>query len=280
MDVRDIAGDGDHRSDAGKVVSDPPRYNLRPRKGPEEVVELGTGQDHTEIDGPDRRDGAAVVFTGVDAKISPMRSEIEIEDDRSRPRDRNELYRSDGGGRASSGSSDAGSEFSSAHGSPVGARGSQRAPLRIGTAVDAIPVAAGRRRREMTSHDGVPRFASPEPSKRRAHQVEREAPRPSHRHRSPPLFEEMSWADLEAYRKIHIAFQQQRLLASPVTKRAHELAIRPDPSLLVDKRKEVDPLRAQKSTVCGTTDSRQPGRDEVRASRVSRQVSDNNIRLI
>jgi hypothetical protein len=85
----------------------------------------------------------------------------------------------------------------------------------------------------------------------------------------------MSWADLEAYRKIHLAFQQQRLLTSPVTSRVHELAIRPDPSFLVGKKNKMDPLRAQKSTTFGTTVSQQPGRDDPHASRVSRRFSDN-----
>ena len=202
----------DSRPDAGEAVSDRPRYNLRPRRGPEEVAELDTRQVLHETDGLDRRTGATVVINGVDAKISPSRRKAVSEVDRGRSPDRREPSAPVRERRASSGSSDAGSEFSSAPGSPVSARGSQRVPPRVKTVADETPVRVERRKKGASARGDMLRLPSPAPLRRRMLEDESDAPRRSHRHRSPPLFEDMSWADLEAYRKIHIAFQQQRLL--------------------------------------------------------------------
>ena len=274
MDNREVVDEVEGRPDAGEAVSDQPRYNLRSRRGPEEVAELNTRQDLHETDGLDRRTGATVVINSVDAKISPSRRNGVSEVDRGRSPDRREPSAPVRERRASSESSDAGSEFSSAPGSPVSARGSQRVLPRVKTVADEASVRVEHRKKGASSRDDMLRPPSPVPLRRRVLEDESDAPRRSHRHRSPPLFEDMSWADLEAYRKIHIAFQQQRLLEPTVTSRVHELATRPDPSLLVGKRKEMDPLRAQKSTTFGTTVSQQPGRDGKHASRVSRRFSD------
>jgi hypothetical protein len=272
MDAGDTAGDGDGRPDAGEVVPNRPHYNLRPRRGPEEIVETEAGRDR-EAGETDRRTGATVVISGVDTKVRSPQHEPVSEVDRGRSHDRREPLALHRRGRASSGSSDAGSEFSSAPGSPVSAGGSRRAPSLVKTTAGEMSIGAGRRREDLVSRDVTP----PAPPRPRAREEESNAPRRSHRHRSPPLFEDMSWADLEAYRKIHLAFQQQRLLASPVTSRVHELAIRPDPSLLVGKRNEMDPLRAQKSTVWEKTAAQRPGRDGVGASRVSRRFFHNSL---
>ena len=127
MDAGDAAGPGSNRLDAGEAALEPPRYNLRSRRGHGEVTETSPRRD-LEPDGLDRRTGATVVISGVDAKISPLRRDAVNETDRSRPRDREEPFVLNRGRRASSRSSDAGSEFSSAPGSPVSAGGSRRAP--------------------------------------------------------------------------------------------------------------------------------------------------------
>ena len=281
MATSDVVDDMDSRPDAGEAVSDHPRYNLRSRRGPEEVAELNTRQDLHETDGLDRRTGATVVINSVDAKISPSRRNGVSEVDRGRSPDRREPSAPVRGRRTSSESSDAGSEFSSAPGSPVSARGSQRVLPRVKTVADETTVRVERRKKGASSRDDMLRPPSPAPLRRRVLEDKSDAPRRSHRHRSPPLFEDMSWADLEAYRKIHIAFQQQRLREPQVTSRVHELATRPDPSFLVDEKNEMDPLRARnKSTTFGTTVSQQPGRDGKHVSRVSRRFSDNTLVLL
>jgi hypothetical protein len=276
MDARDTADDGDGRPDTGEVVPNRPHYNLRPRRGPEEIVgtEAGQGREAGETD---RRTGATVVISGVDVEVRSPLHEPASEVDRGRLRDRREPLALHRRGGASSESSDAGSAFSSAPGSPVSAGGSRRAPSLVKTTSGEMSIGAGRRKGDPVSRDARSPFTPPAPPRPRTRDEGRDAPRRSHRHRSPPVFEDMSWADLEAYRKIHLAFQQQRLLVPPVTSRVHELAIRPDPSLLVGKRNEMDPLRAQMSTTFGTTVSQQPGRDGRHASRVSRHVSDTAI---
>ena len=275
MDNREVVDEVEGRPDAGEAVSDQPRYNLRSRRGPEEVAELSTRPDPYEGDGLVRRTGATVVISGVDAKTSPSRRNAMSEVDRGRSPDRRDPFVSGRGRRATSGSSDAGSEFSSAPGSPISARGSPRRPRHGKATVNERSVEVERRDTVVRSRDDTSYRSPLASSRRRTSDDKGDAPRRAHRHRSPPLFEEMSWADLEAYRKIHLAFQQQRLLASPVTSRVHELATRPDPSFLVGKRNKMDPLRAQKSTTFGTTVSQQPGRDGKHASRVSRRFSDN-----
>ena len=195
------------------------------------------------MDEPGRRTGAAVVINGVDAKFSPPRGDTAKSAERGRSPDRREPAAVNRERRASSRSSDAGSEFSSAPGSPVSVREAKRSPP------------TRRARGEEIGALGRP-----------------------HRHRSPPLFEDMNWADLEAYRKLHIAFQKQRLREQQLTSRVHELAIRPDSPSLVDEEKEVNPLRARnKSTVFGTTASQQPGRDGKHVSRASRRFSDSKL---
>ena len=51
MDANDTANAADERIDAGETVSDPPRYNLRPRRGQEEVAEEDTRQGLNVTDG-------------------------------------------------------------------------------------------------------------------------------------------------------------------------------------------------------------------------------------
>ena len=274
MDAHDTVDNVNGRPDAGKVVSDQPRYNLRPRRGPEEVTESSPRQEPREADGLGHRTGATVVISGVDAKTSPSRREGVNEVDRGRSPDRRDPFMSVRGRRATSGSSGAGSEFSSAPGSPVRTRGVPRTNPPVKTAANDKSVGTGFRKFSAAAQDDASRHPPLSPPRSRAFEGDGDAPRRSHRHRSPPLFDDMSWADLEAYRNMHIAFQQQRLLAPTVTSRVHELATRPDSSLLVGKRKEMDPLRAHKSTTFGTTVSQQPGRDGKHTSRVSRRFSD------
>ena len=278
MDANDTANAASGRIDAAEATSGPPHYNLRPRRGREEVAEEDTRQGCNVTDGLGRRTGATVLIHGVDTKTSPSRHEPASGADRGRSPDRRDSFATNRERRASSGSSNAGSEFSSAPGSPVGARGLPHAPTRTNTGADEPPVRAERPGRNTVSRGDMSRLSPTARPVRRAHGSENGAPSRSHRHRSPPLFEDMNWADLEAYRKIHIAFQKQRMLESQVTSRVHELAIRPDSPSLVDEEKEVNPLRARnKSTVFETTASQQPGRDGKHVSRVSRRFLDNII---
>ena len=243
MEAHDTVDAASERIDAAGAVSDPSRYNLRPRGGREGVAEEDTRPGLNVTDGLGRRTGATVLISGVDAKTSPLQHESANRAERGRSPDRREPAAVNRERRASSRSSDAGSEFSSAPGSPVSVREAKRSPP------------TRRARGEEIGALGRP-----------------------HRHRSPPLFEDMNWADLEAYRKLHIAFQKQRLREQQLTSRVHELAIRPDSPSLVDEEKEVNPLRARnKSTVFETTASQQPGRDGKHASRVSRRFLDNKL---
>ena len=222
---------------------------------------------------PDRRAGATLIFHGVDANVDSPRRETMNEPSRSRDW---RIQPGPGKGRGmSSDSSNAGSRFSSAHGSPVGRQESPHAMARA--AADRDPIQAGHLKSSRASPDNHrrPRRLTP-PKPREQRDVFHALGKP-HRHRSPPIFEEMTWAELDAYRKIHLSFQRQQLAAATESKRIHELVTRPNPPLCADQRNEVDPLRApKKSEVFGPPRSRRPGRDAGAkdASRANRRVSD------
>ena len=91
MDANDTANAASERIDAAEAASDPPRYNLRPRGGREEVAEEDTRQGLNVTDGLGRRTGATVLISGVDAKTSPLRHEPASGADRGRSPDRREV---------------------------------------------------------------------------------------------------------------------------------------------------------------------------------------------
>ena len=256
-EASDAPDEGGHSSHASEPVSGQTHYNLRPRPGHSDVRDRNVEANAREPNTSSRQTVATTVIEGVDAKVSPVRDEIGSENERGRSPDRRTHDSLRQSRRASSGSSDAGSAFSSAPGSPVSVRGPRHPSPHTGATAGHTSVGVDRRRSRLQGD-------------------QLDARGKHHRHHSPPIFEDMSWAELEAYRKIHLAFQQQRLSEQTDRNRVHESAIRPNPSLLFDGRKEADPLRAQTmSKVCGPSVSRQPGRDAANASRVNRRVSDN-----
>ena len=271
------AGNDDDPPQTGKASASQTRYNLRPRHKPNEVPESGDEPDARERNDSSRRTGATMVFHGVDAKIGPVRDEARYESDHRRARDRQDLSDLNHRRRASSPSSDAGSRFSSAHGSPVDARKSHHLQPRASEFYDPASSRARPPRPSETERDGALRLSPPALTRMEERGAQLRDLGKHHRHRSPPIFEEMTWAELDAYRKIHLSFQRQQLAAATEGKRVHELATRPNPPLCADQRNEVDPLRApKKSEVFGPPRSRRPGRDagEKDASRANRRVSD------
>ncbi len=259
---------------ANEAVVSQNRYDLRPRQKLNEIYGPGAEHDPLETSEPGRRAGATVFIHGVDAMISPPHDGDACEP--RRPRDWRAHHEPRKRWRASSGSSDAGSRFSSAHGSPSG-RGEFPQPEPHAPAVSARAAIQNEHRGlRDTSSDDVPRRLPPATPRPKERGDELHALGKPHRHRSPPIFEDMSWAELEAYRKIHVAFQQQRLAAQTDRNRVHESAIRPNPSFLSDGKRQMDPLRAQTmSEVFGPPVARRPGRDEAKAaSRADRRVSD------
>jgi hypothetical protein len=256
VEASDAPDEGGHSTHASEPVSGQTHYNLRPRAGHSDVRDRNVDANAREPNTLSRPTVATTVIEGIDAKVSPVRDEVGSGNERGRSPDRRTHDSRRQSRRASSGSSDAGSAFSSAPGSPVSVRGPRHPSPRTGATAGHTSVGVDHRR-----------------SKLQGDQLD--ARGKHHRHHSPPIFEDMSWAELEAYRKIHLAFQQQRLSEQTDRNRVHESAIRPNPSLLFDGRKEADPLRAQTmSKVCGPSVSRQPGRDAANASRVNRRVSD------
>ena len=246
---------------ASEAVVSQTRYDLRPRQKLNEISGSGVDQDPHETSEPGRRTGATVFIHGVDAKISPPHGGDANEP--RQPRDWRAPHEPRKNRRTSSGSSDAGSRFSSAHGSPSG-RGEFPQPESRATAVSArAAIQTKHRGLRRISPDETPRHSPPATPKPKERGDELHALGKPHRHRSPPIFEDMSWAELEAYRKIHIAFQQQQLAAKTDRNRVHELATRPNPSFLSDGKRPMDPLRAQTmSEVFGPPVARRPGRDE------------------
>ena len=193
------------RADAGTDGLN--RYDLRSERNLQEAHESRVDPGSHEMNEPDRRAGATLVFHGVDANVDSPRRETINEPSRSRDW---RIHPGPGKDRGmSSGSSNAGSRFSSAHGSPVGRQESPHAMARA--AADRDPIQAGHQRSSRDSPDDHrrPRRLTP-PKPREQRDVFHALGKP-HRHRSPPIFEEMTWADLEAYRKIHMSFQRQQL---------------------------------------------------------------------
>ena len=224
-----IAPDGgSNPPPASEAVVSQNRYDLRPRRKLPEIPGSGVDQDPLETSEPGRRTGATVYIRGVDARISPPHDGGANEP--RQPRDWRVPPEPRKNWRASSGSSDAGSRFSSAHGSPSG-RG-EFPPPESRAVTDSARAAIHTEPRGLreASLDEPPRHSPPATPRPKERRDELHALGKPHRHRSPPIFEDMSWAELEAYRKIHVAFQQQQLAAKTDRNRVHELAIRPNPS--------------------------------------------------
>ena len=236
-----------------------PPYDLRSGKG--RKGDLGTEGRLVQDDKGERHSGrgTTVVFSGVDAKEEDVSHDAST-GERGRPRDRvsrhanleeqGHLHRS----------SSAGSEFSSAPGSPTPRRRDSPSPPRTQMAADSARERNGLRDSAAVFSRGAGLFIPSRRSPiRRILSSGYEPPASNHRHRSPPIFAEMTWADLDIYRRIHLAVQQNQPSSRTVSSRVYEPVIRPDSPPLLDGGATAKPLAHGKSRDFGNTGTRQPG---------------------
>ena len=235
-----------------------PPYDLRSGKG--RKGDLGTEGRLVQDDKGERHSGrgTTVVFSGVDAKEEDVSHDAST-GERGRHRDRvsrhvnleeqGHLHRS----------SSAGSEFSSAPGSPTPGRRDSPSSPRTQMAADSARERNGLRDSAAVFPRGAGCYPIPSSPYSQNPQQRVELAAPNHRHRSPPIFAEMTWADLDIYRRIHLAVQQNQPSSRTVSSRVYEPVIRPDSPPLLDGGATAKPLAHGKSRDFGNAGTRQPG---------------------